>query len=206
MTTKTTLLTLTAIISSTLLLTACGDKIQSKPAPQTSSQNAAATPIAKNSDETVVKALQANLDKSGIDIQVTSAIATQMPEMYWVSFDNAPSMFTDKSGTHLIQGQIVKLGDGQPVDIAASIQDSIAKDALAKVPDGEQIIFLAQVINAPIFMSSPIRPAITAKNCTARSTPSPQAVLKYAIWHGHAPKKTYRLPSPFGVAATAKLP
>lgn len=97
-----------------------------------------------NSDEAVVKALQDNLDKSDIDIQVTSAIATQMPDMYWVSFDNAPSMFTDKSGTHLIQGQIVKLGDSAPVDIAQSIQGSIAKEALTKVPDDEQIIYTAQ--------------------------------------------------------------
>lgn len=141
MTTKTTLLT--AILASTLLLGACGEKTQNNQAAQPDLQKTAA-PIAQNSDEAVVKALQTNLDKADIDIQVTNAIATQMPDIYWVSFNNAPAMFTDKSGTHLIQGQIAKLGDGEPVDIAQSIQGDIAKDALAKIPESEQIIYPAK--------------------------------------------------------------
>ncbi len=140
MTTKTTLLT--AIITSTLLLTACGDKAQTKS--ETATATATATPVSDKTDTAVIKALQDNLGKSGVTIKVTNAIATQMPDMYWVSFDNAPSMFTDKSGTYLIQGQIVKLGDGEPVDVAQSIQGSIAKDLLSQVPESEQIIFTAQ--------------------------------------------------------------
>lgn len=141
MTTKTTLLT--AITAATLLLAACGDKANTHTTSQ-AAQKSAATPVNPNSDEAVVKALQDNLDKSGVTIKVTNAIATQMPDMYWVSFDNAPSMFTDKSGTYLIQGQIAKLGDGEPVDIGADLLSTIAKDALAKVPESEQIIFTAQ--------------------------------------------------------------
>lgn len=140
MTTKTTLLT--AIISGTLLLTACGDKAQAKG--ETATPTATATSTSDKTDTAVIKALQDNLDKSGVTIKVTNAIATQMPDMYWVSFDNAPSMFTDKSGTYLIQGQIAKLGDGEPVDIGADLLSVIAKDALAKVPESEQIIFTAQ--------------------------------------------------------------
>ncbi|MDH2273661.1 hypothetical protein [Moraxella porci] len=83
MTTKTALLT--AIITSTLLLTACGDKAQTK----SETATATATPASDKTDTTVIKALQDNLDKSGVTIKVTNAIATQMPDMYWVSFDNA---------------------------------------------------------------------------------------------------------------------
>lgn len=133
---------LTSMLISTLLLTACGDKTQAKS--ETATPTATATPTSDKTDTAVIKALQDNLDKSSVTIKVTNAIATQMPDMYWVSFDNAPSMFTDKSGTYLIQGQIAKLGDGEPVDIAQSIQGNIAKDLLSQVPESEQIIFTAQ--------------------------------------------------------------
>ncbi|OOS25655.1 DsbC family protein [Moraxella pluranimalium] len=140
MTTKTTLLT--AIFTSTLLLTACGDKAQTQNQAKTDTKATAQT--TSSGDTAVIQALQANLDKSGVTIKVTNAIATQMPDIYWVSFDNAPAMFTDKSGTYLIQGQIAKLGDGEPVDIGADLLSAIAKDALAKVPESEQIIYPAK--------------------------------------------------------------
>lgn len=194
---------LTSMLISTLLLTACGDKAQTKS--ETATATATATPASDKTDTAVIKALQDNLDKSGITIKVTNAIATQMPDMYWVSFDNAPSMFTDKSGTYLIQGQIVKLGDGEPVDIGADLLSVIAKDALAKVPESEQIIFTAQGDKKPTSMSSPIRPVITVKSYTARSMPSPQAVSKSVTWLGHAPKKMSHLPRLSGVAATARI-
>lgn len=57
----------------------------------------------------------------------------------------------------------------------------------------------------PTSMSSPIRPVITAKSCTARSMPSLQAVLKSVTWLGHAPKKMSHLPRPSGVVATVKM-
>lgn len=165
---------LTSMLISTLLLTACGDKTQAKS--ETATPTATATPTSDKTDTAVIKALQDNLDKSSVTIKVTNAIATQMPDMYWVSFDNAPSMFTDKSGTYLIQGQIAKLGDGEPVDIAQSIQGNIAKDLLSQVPESEQIIFTAQGDKKPTSTSSPIRPVITVKSYTARSMPSLQAV------------------------------
>lgn len=136
-------ITLMSAITSALLLCACADQANTSTANQTTQKPAAAA-TNPNSDDAVMQALQANLNKADIDIQVTSAIATEMPDIYWVSFDDAPPMFTDKTGTHLIQGQIIKLGEGQPVDIATSIQSSIAKDLLAKVPDQEQIIYPAQ--------------------------------------------------------------
>ncbi len=133
---------LASAIASTLLLTACGDKAQAQNQAKTDTK--ATAQMTSSGDTAVVQALQANLDKSGVTIKVTNAIATQMPDIYWVSFDNAPAMFTDKSGTYLIQGQIAKLGDGEPVDIGADLLSAIAKDALAKVPESEQIIYPAK--------------------------------------------------------------
>lgn len=71
---------LTSMLISTLLLTACGDKAQTKS--ETATPTATATPTSDKTDTAVIKALQDNLDKSGVTIKVTNAIATQMPDMY----------------------------------------------------------------------------------------------------------------------------
>ncbi|MFC0820677.1 DsbC family protein [Moraxella marmotae] len=141
-------LPLSAAIIGTLLITACNQPTNAK-APtdsqaHTVSSQTTSSQAASISDDTVVKALQDNLKKSGADITVTAAIATAMPDIYWVSFDDAPAMFTNKAGTHLIQGQIVELGGERPVDIAADIQAKLAKDALSQVPSDEMIIYPAK--------------------------------------------------------------
>ncbi|WP_114800943.1 DsbC family protein [Moraxella canis] len=101
-------------------------------------------PAAAQSSDEVVKALQEHLTKSGAQITAVSALPTAMPDIYWVSFEDAPAMFTNKTGEYLIQGQIIKLGDGQPVDITAEIQANLAKENLAKVSLDEMIIYPAK--------------------------------------------------------------
>ena len=97
-----------------------------------------------DNDPTVVKALQANLKASGIEENIISAVPTDMDGIYWVTAEGLPSFFTDKSGKHIIQGQIVAVGDAAPVDISAALVANTAQEALKAVDKKEMIIYPAK--------------------------------------------------------------
>lgn len=97
-----------------------------------------------DSDAAVVKALQANLSTSGIEENIISAVPTDMDDIYWVTADGLPSFFTDKSGKHIIQGQIIAVGDEAPVDISGALVARTAQDALKTVDKKDMVIYPAK--------------------------------------------------------------
>lgn len=97
-----------------------------------------------DNDSAVVSALQANLKASGIEETIVSAVPTDMGGIYWVTAEGLPSFFTDKSGKHIIQGQIVAVGGAAPVDISAALAASTAQEALKAVDKKEMIIYPAK--------------------------------------------------------------
>ena len=100
--------------------------------------------ISTDNDPTVVSALQANLKASGIEETIISAVPTDMDGIYWVTAEGLPSFFTDKSGKHIIQGQIVAVGGDTPVDISAALAANTAQEALQAVDKKEMIIYPAK--------------------------------------------------------------
>ncbi|WP_201575833.1 DsbC family protein [Psychrobacter sp. H8-1] len=107
---------------------------------QTSSTTNTAT---ADSDPAVVKSLQENLQASGIEETITSAVPTDMEGIYWVSAEGLPSFFTDKSGKHIIQGQIISVGGEVPVDISSPLVARTAQETLKNVDKSEMIIYPA---------------------------------------------------------------
>lgn len=120
------------------VLSACDNKANSDTATPT-----IALSTALPSDDAVVSALQKNLQASGVNLTVKSAMPTDMPNMYWVMFDEAPPMFVDANGEYIIQGQIAKVGGEKPVDITTAMQSTIAKEMLSAVDKNEMIIYPA---------------------------------------------------------------
>ena len=106
-----------------------------------SDDSAAISPV--ESDESVVSALQKNLAASDIDVNILSATPTDMPNIYWVTGENMPSFFTDKNGQHIIQGQIIRVGGKEPIDITAKLQSADAQKKLATVAKEDMVIFPA---------------------------------------------------------------
>lgn len=100
--------------------------------------------VAADSDSAVVKALQANLKASGIEENILSAVPTDMKDIYWVTASGLPSFFTDKSGKHIIQGQIIAVGAEAPVDISGALVAKTAQDALKAVDKKDMIIYPAK--------------------------------------------------------------
>ncbi|MGB6926987.1 MULTISPECIES: DsbC family protein [Psychrobacter] len=105
--------------------------------------NATAAKPSAGNDATVVKALQANLKSSGIEETIVSAVPTDMDGIYWVTAEGLPSFFTDKAGKHIIQGQIIAVGDAAPVDISAALVATTAQEALKAVDKKDMVIYPA---------------------------------------------------------------
>lgn len=104
---------------------------------------ASTTPVSTKSDDSVVKLLQANLNASGIEETIISAVPTDMEGMYWVTATGLPSFFTDKSGKHIIQGQIIAVGQETPIDISAALVANTAQEALKQVDKKDMVIYPA---------------------------------------------------------------
>lgn len=105
---------------------------------------AANNPASTVNDMAVVQALQANLNASGIEETIISAVPTDMADIYWVTVEGLPSFFTDKAGKHIIQGQIIAVGQETPVDISAALVANTAQEALKMVDKKDMVIFPAQ--------------------------------------------------------------
>lgn len=121
--------------------TSNANSAQTQDANSTNNTNKAAS---KSSDPAVVKALQANLKTSGIEETIVSAVPTDMDGIYWVTAEGLPSFFADKAGKHIIQGQIIALGQKMPVDISAAFVANTAQEALKAVDKKEMIIYPAK--------------------------------------------------------------
>lgn len=151
--------TLSVALSLAMLLTACSanadsnDKQSNKNNTQTAQsetvKTASAQPtqtIIADSPETqqVLDNVRNNLKKSGIDINILSIKPTAVDNIYWVSSSDMAPFFTDKQGKHVIQGQIVQVGDAEPVDISAKLMQDVAKDKLAAEPITDMVVYPAK--------------------------------------------------------------
>lgn len=105
----------------------------------TSKQNA--SPSTDGAYDDVKHALQANLDKAQIKAKVLDVTPIAMPDMYFATLENMPPIFTDKTGTYLLQGSLISLENGTPMDIGEQVSALFAKQALASVDKSEMIIF-----------------------------------------------------------------
>ena len=134
-----------ALISAALVITAvgCSDKAADATTSAKVIDGAQTEHSAKDSDAAVVKALQANLQASGIEETILSAVPTDMPGIYWVTGEGVPPFFADKAGKHIIQGQIIAVGEPIPVDISAALVADTAQKALKAVDKKDMIVYPA---------------------------------------------------------------
>ena len=140
---------LSAVMSSLLVIAAvgCSDKSADATTNSASSigsaQSIKADSVTKASDPAVVKSLQANLQASGIEEIILSATPTDMEGIYWVTGEGLPPFFADKSGKHIIQGQIIAVGETTPIDIGAAFMANNVSQALEAVNKEDMIIYPA---------------------------------------------------------------
>lgn len=143
--------TLSLTLASALLLTGCNQeqnspKTKADPTPTKSEpvNNSPAVSTNPNNQPEIAKALQDNLNKTGINATVQSVVPTEMPDMYWATLDGVAPVFVDKTGKYVVQGSIVALGGDKPVDIGGTLMAQAVVDELEAVDKSEMIIFPAK--------------------------------------------------------------
>lgn len=102
-----------------------------------------AQPLTGNA-KAIAEALQTNLAKSGFSVVITDVIPTEMPDIYLAVPEGTQPFFTDKTGTYLLQGDIMKLGATPAIDVSSRAMSSVAKRVLEGVDKSEMIIFPAK--------------------------------------------------------------
>lgn len=129
-----------------LALSACsqsGEAKSSSAKPETKATKTS-QPTTDTTHKAVHDALQNNLNQSGLSATVVSVSPIDMPDMYLAQIEGMPPVFTDKTGTYLLQGDLIKLGQGEAVNLSDSAKAIVAKQALSTVPKSEMIVFPAK--------------------------------------------------------------
>lgn len=118
-----------------VLLTACNQGTQAATPAQ-------AEPNANAGDaQQVAKNLQDNLRKVGIEERVINAQATEMPGVYRVNLQSLPPVYTDKSGTYVLQGSLISLAGDTAVNLSDKAAAELAKATLATINLDDAIVF-----------------------------------------------------------------
>lgn len=132
-------------VAATLLLTISGCSQASSDATITTPKTVAATitpqAISGNAPESVRKAITARIEKAGLNARIASIISTEMPNLYWVTFNEVPAVFISGDGQFLIQGELAKLGDNEVTNLSDSLNAQEAKRLITSVPEKDLIIF-----------------------------------------------------------------
>lgn len=101
--------------------------------------------VSQKSDTSVVAKLQANLIKAGISATVVSAYQIESSDLYWVQSTDVPSFFTDIEGKYVVQGQLIGIGTGKPVDISSVLTDKLTREQLENVNIEDMIVYPASI-------------------------------------------------------------
>ena len=132
-------------VAATLLLTISGCSQASSDTPTTAPKSVAATTtaqvIAGNAPESVRKAIATRIEKAGLNARIAAITATEMPNLYWVTFNDVPAVYMSGDGQFLIQGELAKLGDNEVINISDSLNAQEAKRLITSVPEKDLIIF-----------------------------------------------------------------
>lgn len=136
----------TAALPLLAVLGACSSST-SQPAepPRTATATYTTSPAAPAADAALPAGLQAtltaNLLKLGHKATVTSISATEIPNLYWVTFEQMPPLYVTGDGRHVIQGEVMRLGAAQPVDISEPLVARSARQAFQAIPASDTVDF-----------------------------------------------------------------
>lgn len=133
-------------VAATLLLTISGCSKASSDTPPTTPASVASTttttqPITGNAPDSVRKAIAARIQKAGLDAKIAAIISTEMPNLYWVTFNDVPPVYMSGDGQFLLQGDLVKLGDNEIIKISDSLNAQETKRLITAIPEKDLIIF-----------------------------------------------------------------
>ncbi len=97
--------------------------------------------ISGNAPESVRNAIAARIKKAGLDAKIAAVISTEMPNLYWVTFEDVPAVYMSGDGQFIVQGELAKLGDNEVINLSDSLNAQEAKRLITAIPEKDLIIF-----------------------------------------------------------------
>jgi thiol:disulfide interchange protein DsbC len=132
-----------------LALTACSkpNNDEEKQATLTASAPAtgeASTLSERNQQQRLIQTLQDGMKKANINAKITGVKATEVPNLFWVSFEGMSSVYATADGKYIIQGDVIRLGDKTLHNVSESLQSEVTKKELANLKTEDLIVYKAK--------------------------------------------------------------
>ena len=129
-------------------LSACSkSNNEEKQAPLTASTPAtgeASTLTERNAQQRLISTLQDGLKKANINAKITDAQPTEVPNLYWISFEGMPSVYATADGKYILQGEIVRLGGKELHNVSQNLQAANAKKLFDQLKTEDLIVYPAK--------------------------------------------------------------
>ncbi|MCH4244823.1 DsbC family protein [Acinetobacter gerneri] len=98
---------------------------------------------ARDAQQKLIKALQANLKNANINAKILDVKATEVPNIYWVSIEGMSSVYVTADGKYIIQGDVIKL-DKTPHSIGDKLQATENKKHFAALKKEDLLVYPAK--------------------------------------------------------------
>ncbi|XID75106.1 DsbC family protein [Alkanindiges sp. WGS2144] len=95
----------------------------------------------RNANNRLKDTLSKNLKAAGINAKITGVQRTELNNLYWVSLEGMPSVYTTADGKYIIQGDVVRLDKNNIHNISEELQASDTKNLLAGIKLKDTIIY-----------------------------------------------------------------
>ena len=104
----------------------------------------ASTVSERNNQQRLIETLSQHLKKAGINAKITDARPTEVPNLYWVNLEGMGTIYATADGQYILQGDIIRLGEKQLMNIGDGFQADLAKKAIAQLNSKDLIIYPAE--------------------------------------------------------------
>ncbi len=95
----------------------------------------------RNANNRLKDTLTKNLKAAGINAKVTQVQRTELSNLYWVSLEGLPAVYTTADGKYIIQGDVVRLDKNDVHNISEELQAGENKNLLATVNQKDTITY-----------------------------------------------------------------
>lgn len=97
-----------------------------------------------NQKKQLIQTLEKNLKTANINAKINDVKATEVPNLYWVSLEDMSPVYVTSDGQYLIQGDVVRLGGTQLINISDQLQATENKKLLATLNLKDLLVYPAK--------------------------------------------------------------
>lgn len=138
---------LACTLASGLVLSACSKNNQGQEQ-DTLTASAPATGEAsnlteRNAEQRLLSTLQKQFEKSGIRAKIIDIKPTEVPNLYWVNLEGMSSVYATSDGKYIIQGDVIRLGGKELVNVGETLQATENKKLFAALKPEDLIVYPA---------------------------------------------------------------